>query len=134
MSKQQKVITSRHTTGNRASVRTYTIGFILSIILTLIAYVFVQRSTGAEHNALSPRLLMAGVFVLAIAQLAVQLQFFIHLGHESKPRWSKLAFLFMVIVVFIVGGGSMWIMNNLDYNMMSPTETDTYMRDSEGVL
>lgn len=134
MSKQSHIIASRHTSGHQASIRTYTLGFILSVTLTLIAFTLVYTSINNEHGGLSSGYLIASIFGLAIAQLIVQLQFFIHLGHESKPRWSKLAFLFMLLVVFIVGGGSLWIMDNLHYNMMNPIETDTYMKDSEGVL
>lgn len=120
--------------GHQASILTYTVGFILSVVLTLIAFVLVYTSVNNEHGGLSSGYLIASISVLAIAQLIVQLQFFIHLGHESNTRWSKLAFLFMLLVVFIVGGGSLWIMDNLHYNMMNPVETDSYMKDSEGVL
>ena len=37
---------------------------------------------------------------------------------ESKPHWQTITFCFMLLVVFLVIGGSLWIMNNLDYNMM----------------
>ncbi len=70
---------------------------------------------------------------LAIVQFFVQLFFFLHLGHESKPRWRILIFSFMLLVVVIVVFGSIWIMQNLDYHHMTPTETKNYLRSHEGI-
>jgi cytochrome o ubiquinol oxidase subunit IV len=52
---------------------------------------------------------------LAILQLVVQLMLFLHLGDEPKPRWNLLAFLFAVLVVAIVVGGTLWIMYELSH-------------------
>ena len=42
-----------------------------------------------------------------------------------------MAFLFMMLIVVIVVIGSLWIMTNLDYNMM-PDEVETYILEEEG--
>jgi len=39
----------------------------------------------------------------------------------------------MVLIVVIVVGGSLWIMKNLNYRTMTPAETNTYLRDHEGL-
>ena len=127
MSKQQS-ITSQHRVGHRGSVKAYTIGFTLSVILTLAAYILVKYSIGG----LSSGLVVFIIIGLAVAQLAVQLQFFIHLGRESKPGWNKVMFVFMALVVLIVAIGSLWIMSNLHYNRMSPGETETHLLEEEG--
>jgi cytochrome o ubiquinol oxidase operon protein cyoD len=126
---KHRVITSQHRTGNRGSLQNYTIGFTLSIVLTLAAYILVRY----RPDALSYGFLVFSVVGLAIAQLFVQLQFFIHLGHESKPRWNKLVFIFMLLVLLIIVVGSLWIMSNLHYNVMSPHETETYIQEEEGI-
>lgn len=95
----------------------YTIGFVLSIILTLGAYYLVVE------KILAGRELAAAIVGLAVLQLFVQLLFFLHLGSESKPRWNLMVFLFAALVVVIVVFGSIWIMDNLDYHMM-PEEMD----------
>lgn len=100
----------------------YFVGFILSIILTLAAYFLVVQSI------FSGVALVIAITVLALVQLLVQLIFFLHLGRESKPRWNLMAFLFMILVVLIIGVGSIWIMYNLDYNMMPAHETDQHMK------
>jgi cytochrome o ubiquinol oxidase operon protein cyoD len=70
---------------------------------------------------------------LAVGQLLVQLGLFLHMGSEPKPRWNLMATLFSLMVVIIVVGGSLWIMNNLNYNMMSPSDTDNAIMHDEGI-
>jgi cytochrome o ubiquinol oxidase operon protein cyoD len=108
------------------TVFSYSIGFLLSLIMTMAAYLLVV------NKLLEGRALIAALIALAIAQLFVQLIFFLHLGSESKPRMRLLIFLFMGIVLAIIVGGSIWIMDNLDYRMM-PHEVDEYMLEEEGI-
>lgn len=103
------------------SLLTYTTGFVLSVILTLAAYYFVVNDSFAYRG------LIAIIVGLAVAQLMVQLFFFLHLGKESKPRWNLIVFMFMLLVVAIVVIGSIWIMDNLDYNMMPEHQMDEKM-------
>ena len=92
--------------------KSYIIGFILSIILTVVPYMIVV------HKLLPHDSMIIAVVIIGIMQLLVQLIFFLHLGGESKPRWNLMAFLFTLLVVIILVVGTMWIMYNLDYNMM----------------
>lgn len=109
------------------SVLSYSVGFILSVVMTLSAYIaVVNRSYTGDTLA-------AFVVGLAIAQLLVQLLFFLHLGSETRPRWKLLVFMFMVVVVAIVVIGSIWIMYNLDYNMMPAHEIDQNVMEEEGI-
>lgn len=108
------------------NVKNYTIGFILSVVLTLIAFYIVWQSI------LDGMLLVSSLVVLAITQLYVQVRFFFSLEDEAKPRWNTMAFLFMMLVVVIVVLGSLWIMDNLNYNMM-PDEVKTYIIEEEGI-
>ncbi len=112
---------------NYGTVGTYLTGFILSLLLTLEAYILVA------YHILSDQLLIVAVTTAAVVQLVVQLVFFLHLGSESKPRWKVLAFLFALMVLLIVVFGSLWIMNNLNYHIMSPSETDTRLIHDEGI-
>lgn len=103
------------------TLRNYVIGFILSLLLTSSAYV-----------AVTNQLFLGGVLIavivgLAIVQVLVQLFFFLHLGHETKPRWKLVVLLFMLVVLFILVFGSLWIMQNLDYNMMPEHQMDEYL-------
>jgi len=98
--------------GWNASFKPQFLGFVVSIILTVASYRIVT------HYHLTNWLLTFTIFGFGTAQALVQLVFFLHLGLESKPHWNTITFLFMVLVIFVVIGGSLWIMNNLNYNLM----------------
>jgi cytochrome o ubiquinol oxidase operon protein cyoD len=111
----------------KSSLRAYIIGFALSIILTLLAYFTV--ATGS----FPPQMTIIIIVSFAIIQLFVQLVFFLHLGSESRPRWRLVSLGFGVLVVAIVVFGSLWIMDNLNYNMMhSPQKMDEYIDRQSG--
>lgn len=110
----------------KSTMQSYTVGFVLSLILTLAAYFTVV------NDILSGRTVVIVIAGLAVAQLLVQLVFFLHLHRESKPRLNLLVFSFMLMVVGIVVIGSLWIMENLNYNML-PHEADEYLLEEEGI-
>ena len=126
MSHEIRVVDTQHEVG-QGSLLSYSTGFIASIILTLAAYQLVV------NNVLAGWALILTILGLATVQLVVQLFFFLHLGREAKPRWNFLVFGVMVIIVVIIAGGSLWIMKNLNYRTMTPAETNTYLRNHEGL-
>ncbi len=105
----------------------YVVGFVLSVLTTLLAYFIVV------HDLWSKEVLVYVVLAIAVVQLIVQVVFFLHIGRGS--RWKLATFLFTVLVVGIVVVGSIWIMNNLNYNMMdmSPDQMKQYMIENEGI-
>ena len=107
-----------HTHG---SVQSYLIGFVLSILLTLGAYFAVVEHWFAGWA------LVSVIILLALTQFFVQVELFLHIGNERKPRWNMMAFVFMIVTVATIVLGSLWIMANLNYNMMSPDQIDSYM-------
>lgn len=111
---------------NKGSSKPYIVGFVLSMLLTLLAYFFVT------NQILHGGWLIAAIIGLALVQLMVQLLFFLHLGQESKPRWNFIFFLATVSLILLVVIGSLWIMNHLNYNM-TPKEINTYMLKEEGM-
>jgi cytochrome o ubiquinol oxidase operon protein cyoD len=121
---------------SHGTYRSYSIGFLLSIACTLIAYVAVATHTGTKHIAYAHPLLIAFIVIAAFAQLVVQLVFFLHLGKESGRKWNLIVFMFMVLVVTILVGGSLWIMQNLQYHHMhglSPRQQNTYIIKDERI-
>jgi cytochrome o ubiquinol oxidase operon protein cyoD len=60
-----------------------------------------------------------GLIVLAFAQIGVHLVFFLHLGSGPDNTNNILALAFGVFIVFLVIGGSCWIIANLNDNMMA---------------
>jgi cytochrome o ubiquinol oxidase operon protein cyoD len=112
------------------SYAAYIVGFVLSVVLTLVAYFTIV------NGWLSGRGALLFVAALAIVQLLVQLLFFLHLGEERGPRWNLMSFLFAGLVVIIVVVGSLWIMHNLNHNMgyeMTPAQEDQSIIKDEGI-
>ena len=105
----------------------YVIGFILSIVTTLAAYFLVV------NKVLPPQTLVYAVLAIAVVQLIVQMVFFLHLGQGS--RWKAVTFYFTLLVVLIVVVGTIWFMDNLDYNMMhmNPDQMTEYMKNNQGL-
>lgn len=101
----------------------YTTGLATALTVTLVAF-WVVVGHGVTGGWLQVVLI-----VLALVQLGVQLVFFLHLGEEAKPRWQLTAFIFAAIMLLVIVIGSLWIMNNLNYNMsMTPQQMDDYMK------
>ncbi len=111
---------------NNETLASYVLGFLLSIILTLVAYISVTN-----HFATSSVLLVL-VVVLALVQLVVQLVFFLHLLKEARPRWNLVIFISTISIILVVVLGSIWIMNHLNYNM-TPKAMNTYILNQEGM-
>lgn len=104
------MIDSHH--GWNTSVKPVVIGFVLSAFCTIGAYLIVAE------QMYRPWIYLVIVAGLGFVQTLFHMIFFFHLGVEQKPRWNLVMFLFMVLVVVIVVGGSLWIMNNLNEYMM----------------
>jgi cytochrome o ubiquinol oxidase operon protein cyoD len=109
---------------SHSGIASYVIGFVLAITLTLLAYFIVVNHLATGFT------LLATLLGLAAVQLLVQLVFFLHLGRDKNSRWNVASFYFMLMVLVIFVGGSLWIMSNLNYNMMmSPEEMNKFMLD-----
>lgn len=97
---------------SHGSFKSYLIGFILSIILTAIPFYMVMEGT-ASHSTL-----IVTAVSLAIVQILVHLVCFLHMNTSSEERWNLTAFIFTLVIITILLVGSVWIMHNLDLNMM----------------
>jgi len=94
------------------SVTSYTLGLVFALILTGASFVV------ARTHLLWPPGLPVGLAVLAIAQMGVHLVFFFHLSSGPDNTNNVLALAFGVLIVALVVSGSLWIMSNLNVNMM----------------
>ena len=100
------------TGASHGNLRTYTTGFILSVILTLVAFGAVM--TGGMPYAAD----LTIIFSAAILQILVHLHYFLHLDTSSDSRWNLLALIFTVMIIVLFVGGTLWIMWHLNYRMM----------------
>ncbi|MBR2563684.1 MAG: cytochrome o ubiquinol oxidase subunit IV [Paenibacillus sp.] len=88
------------------SVKSYVIGFILSIVLTIIPLVVVL------NDILNRTGTMAIILGAAALQFMVQLFFFMHIRETGKPRWNVMALIFGLLMMLTIVIGSIWIMLN----------------------
>ena len=95
-----------------ASYLSYTVGLVLAILATIASFVVSQT------NLLWAPGIPVGLIVLALAQIGVHLVFFLHLGSGADSTNNILALAFGVLIVFLVIAGSLWIVANLNSNMM----------------
>ncbi len=119
-------------TQSHGSIASYCTGFALSIMLTVVAYLFVNAHVNSGHEAFSHHFLIGLVMALASIQLIVQLVFFLHLDSESKPHWNLQALIFAAGVIGIIVIGSIWIMSNLNYRM-TPSEMNKYLKSQDSL-
>lgn len=94
------------------NVKQYTIGFVLSVLLTLIPFGMVMA------GGFSRGLLVAVIAITAIAQVLIQLVYFLHMNSSSEQRWNVIAFIYTIVCIAVLLIGSVWIMNHLHLNMM----------------
>lgn len=102
-----------NTTGaSRGSLKSYGTGFILSIVLTAIAFALAMNGT------LSRGIAILGICGAGIVQMLVHLHYFLHLDGSSEERWNVLALLFTLLIMTIFVGGTLWVMITLNTRMM----------------
>ena len=94
------------------SFTSYTAGLAFALLLTGASFLVSQT------NLLWAPGVPAGLAVLAIAQMGVHLVFFLHLSTGRDNANTVLALAFGVLIVTLVVSGSLWIMANLNANMM----------------
>lgn len=91
----------------------YIKGFVLSLILTVIPFYF------AATQSLPQDITYTLLFGCAIIQVIVHFAYFLHMETKTEDgRWNMVSLVFTAIVVLILIAGSIWIMWNLNNNMM----------------
>ena len=92
------------------------IGFVTSLILTLVAFLIVFYPD-FFHLSIAMNILI--LFLLAILQFVAQSVCFLNIFGEKGPRWNLVIFVSTISIVVIVVVFTIWVMNHLNYNMMS---------------
>ena len=84
----------------------------MSLALTVTAFFLMKV------RFMSDSMLYISLASLAILQLLVQSSCFLGITTKEEGRWNLLPFLFTVFVIAILVSGSLWIMYNMNYNML----------------
>jgi cytochrome o ubiquinol oxidase operon protein cyoD len=94
------------------AVLVYVVGLALAILLTATSFY-----VAGTDLVWAPSIPVALV-VLAIAQMGVHLVFFLHITTGPDNTNNVMALAFGVLIVVLLMTGSLWIMANLNHNMM----------------
>ena len=94
------------------STRSNSLGFILSLLLTLVSFGIAMKGGLPESVAL------AVVVVAAVAQIVVQMHFFLHLDASPSQRWNVMVLVYTAIIIAFLVVGTLWIMYNTGIRMM----------------
>jgi len=95
---------------SHGSLKSYVIGFILSIVLTIIPLVVVMNHMMGKVGTL------VLILIMAVLQFGVQLLFFMHVKEGENAGWNIMALIFGLIVLLTIVAGSVWIMT---YNQVA---------------
>jgi cytochrome o ubiquinol oxidase operon protein cyoD len=90
----------------------YVVGLALASGLTATSFLI------SRGNFFWPPSIPTALIVLAIAQMGVHLVFFLQITSGPEGTNNTLALAFGVLIVFLIIAGSLWIMANLDQNML----------------
>ncbi len=103
------------------TLKSYCIGFLVSLLLTLIAFfvVWMHAEPLYKHHLFSDVGVIVTIMGLAVLQLFVQVTCFLRLNASREGRWELMPFLFAILILVVFVAGSLWIMYNLNYNMMN---------------
>ncbi|GAB2183063.1 cytochrome o ubiquinol oxidase subunit IV [Roseibium sp. LAB1] len=93
------------------SLSTYLTGFVLAVVLTAIPFALVWG------GLLGGTAVYVVIAVAAVLQVLVHLVFFLHIDLKSTPAENLFFLAFAAVLIFIMVGGSLWIMMDLHHRM-----------------
>jgi cytochrome o ubiquinol oxidase subunit IV len=89
----------------------YVVGLVLALLLTATSFFIAGTDLVWQPS------IPVAIIVLTIAQMGVHLVFFLHITTGPDNTNNVLALAFGLLIVFLVVGGSIWIMSHLNENM-----------------
>lgn len=100
------------TTQYRRELRSYAIGLVAALALTVIPFALVAWLDEPRQTAL------VVIGVLALLQIVIHLRFFLHVDLSRQKREDLQLILFSGLLLAIMAFGTIWIMANLQVRMM----------------
>ena len=94
------------------AIRGYLIGLVLATLLTGVSF-YVAKSTLIWQPSIP-----IALSVLAVAQMGVHVVFFLHITSGPDSVNNVMALAFGLLIVMLLVFGSLWIMTQLDHNVM----------------
>lgn len=104
-----------HSTHSHGTMGQLMLGFALAVVLTLVPFVLVMSEIEMDRT-----LLIGIIMGLGAVQIIVHLVYFLHVNAKAEQGWTLAATAFSVVILGIVLVGSLWVMHNMNENMMPP--------------
>ncbi|MCO5976984.1 MULTISPECIES: cytochrome o ubiquinol oxidase subunit IV [Ideonella] len=102
-----------HAAEDHGSVKSYLVGFALSVILTAIPFWIVMSGHFTASAA------TAGILIFAVVQILVHLKYFLHLNFTTESgKVNTFSFAFTAMVIVLLVGLSIWIITTADALML----------------
>ena len=102
-----------HDNHAHGSYKSYIIGFVFSVILTVIPFWIVMSG-----GTVSVPVALGVIFSLGAIQIVVHIHYFLHVTLKVEEGWQVMSLVFTAIILVIVLAGSIWVMFHLHENMM----------------
>jgi cytochrome o ubiquinol oxidase operon protein cyoD len=93
-------------------LRTYAIGYALSLALTVAAFAAVRWPT------FGARATFGAILTLGLIQMAVQFRCFLHISFKKSSRHDLQLILFSALIIALMVSGTLVILFNLRNRMM----------------
>lgn len=95
------------------NAKDYLTGFVLSVLLTAIPFWLVMAKVLP-----TPTITVLVILAFAMVQVVVHMVYFLHMDAKSENGWNLLALIFTAVLLVIVLIGTLWVMHNMNVNMM----------------
>lgn len=103
--------------GGHGSLKSYLVGFALSVVLTVIPFWLVMGDVMENRH-----LAVALIFALGGAQMLVHIHYFLHVTIKAEQGWQAMSLGLTGLLLVIILAGSIWVMFNLQEHMMPAHE------------
>ncbi len=98
--------------GGHGGLKSYLVGFVWAVILTVIPF-------GLAMSGFFPAGVTAAIAaILAVVQIWVHLRYFLHMDGSAAQRGNLLVFIATAVVMVVSIVGTVWVMYNMNANMM----------------
>jgi len=104
---------SAHSHSSHGTMGKLMTGFGLSALLTIVPFAIVM----GEFD-LSREWAIGLIMGLGAVQIIVHLVYFLHLNSSNEGGWTLAATILAAVILLIVLAGSLWVMHNMNANMM----------------
>lgn len=93
-------------------------GYMGSAFTLLLTLALLFGMVYSYHNIVDPVTKYGLIIVMLVLQIILQIRNFMRVPSDDKDSWGGISLIFTIIVIGIVVVGSLWIMKNLNENMM----------------